>query len=83
MYGGAYGAAVMCGASHVKFGDTSARFSGSSWHLIEGYTRETAFPLVAGRRYTLTFWAYSDYGGSEKYYSGADCGSKNEFCTYT
>lgn len=51
---------VLCSDKHARGSPTSARYSGGSWRLVEGFTKATAFPILAGRSYTLTFWVYSD-----------------------
>jgi hypothetical protein len=53
-----YGAQAICSAAQAKDGETSVRFRGGGWHLIEAYAKDTAFKVVAGRAYTLTFWVY-------------------------
>lgn len=67
---------VLCSDKHARGSPTSARYSGGSWRLVEGFTKATAFPILAGRSYTLTFWVYSDYDpsvASYRYYPGSDC----------
>jgi hypothetical protein len=74
---------VLCSDKHAKGSPTSARYSGGSWRLVEGFTKATAFPILAGRSYTLTFWVYSDYdptGASYRYYAGSDCFRLNSRC---